>query len=84
MGIEVKFIPKGSSVYREDLKILISGCDEADNNVVNASMYECIGESCFPGTAQIVPVFSTSLAHTTHPNVIAATGKHPIWLVLCL
>uniref|UniRef100_A0A7S2QVW6 MSP domain-containing protein n=2 Tax=Triparma pacifica TaxID=91992 RepID=A0A7S2QVW6_9STRA len=49
MGIEVKFIPKGSSVYREDLKILISGCDEADNNVVNASMYECIGESCFPG-----------------------------------
>ena len=49
MGIEVKFIPKGSSVYREDLKILVSGCDEADNNVVNASMYECIGESCFPG-----------------------------------
>ena len=48
-GIEVKFIPKGSSVYREDLKILISGCDEADNNVVNASVYECIGESCFPG-----------------------------------
>ena len=49
VGVEVKFNPMGGAVYREDLKILISGCDDADNNVVNASVYECIGESCFPG-----------------------------------
>lgn len=47
-GVEVKFLPKESEVFREDLKILISGCDETDGNVVNASVYECIGESCFP------------------------------------
>jgi hypothetical protein len=49
MGIEVKFLPKENEVFKEDLKILISGCDESDSNVVNAAVYECIGESCFPG-----------------------------------
>ncbi|GMH58813.1 hypothetical protein TrST_g5240 [Triparma strigata] len=48
-GVEVKFVPNGSEVYREDLKILISGCEESDSNVTNAALYECIGESCFPG-----------------------------------
>ena len=48
MGIEIKFLPKESEVFREDLKILVSGCDESDSNITNAAVYECIGESCFP------------------------------------
>ena len=49
MGVEVKFLPKESNVFRENLKIMISGCEAGDNNIANASVYECIGESCFPG-----------------------------------
>jgi len=49
VSVEVMFSPKDSAVFREDLKILISGCDEEDANIINANVYECVGESCFPG-----------------------------------
>ncbi|DAZ93738.1 TPA: hypothetical protein N0F65_007364 [Lagenidium giganteum] len=48
-ALDVQFQPKGCAVYRQLLRIEISGRNQADTSASDALLYELVGESCFPG-----------------------------------